>query len=334
MNAKATVCAPANIAFIKYWGAKDLDQAVPVNTSVSMTLSECTSLSTVEFQEGADGPDRIEIVGEDGSLTLPDASFRDRIQRHLERVRRWTGRAGRFRVATRNSFPTGAGLASSASGFAALAIASTRALGLSLDVPELSTLARMSGSGSAARSVLGGYVEWSWDGGPGGHATALAPAAHWDLRDVIAIVESGTKEVSSLEGHRRAPSSPHYAARLKALPARLDAVRRAIASRDLAALGPILEEEAIELHLIAMSSRPPIFYWKPGTLRVLEALRRGRENGLAAWATMDAGANVHVICTPSAEKEVVRLLESVSEVRDVVLDGVGPGPREEREHLF
>jgi len=334
MSAKATVTAPANIAFIKYWGAKDLDQAVPVNPSVSMTLTECTSLSTVEFAEGRDGDDRIEIVGEDGSLTLPEAAFQERIQRHLERVRRWTGRAGRFRVATRNSFPTGAGLASSASGFAALAIASTRALGLTLDVPELSTLARMSGSGSAARSVLGGYVEWSWDGGPGGHATSLAAASHWDLRDVIAIVETGTKEVSSLEGHRRAPSSPHYEARLKALPGRLDTVRRAIGARDIGTLGPVLEEEAIELHLIAMSSRPPIFYWKPGTLRVLEALRRGRDNGLAAWATMDAGANVHVICTPSSEMDVVRLLKSVPEVSDVVLDGVGPGPRMETEHLF
>ena len=264
MNAKATVVAPANIAFIKYWGAKDLDQAVPVNTSVSMTLTECTSLSTVEFEDGGDGPDRIEIVGEDGSLTLPEAGFRDRMERHLERVKRWAGRAGRFRVATRNSFPTGAGMASSASGFAALAIASTRALGLTLDVAELSTLARMSGSGSAARSVLGGYVEWSWDGGPGGHATSLASASHWDLRDVIALVESEAKEVSSLEGHRRAPTSPHYPARLTALPARLAATRRAIAGRELAALGPILEEEAIELHLIAMSSRPPIFYWKPG----------------------------------------------------------------------
>ena len=334
MRSKATVTAPANIAFIKYWGAKDLDKAVPVNTSVSMTLTECTSLSTVEFEEGGDGPDRIEIVGEDGSLTLPEERFRERMQRHLERVRRWTGRAGRFRVATRNSFPTGAGMASSASGFAALAIASTRALGLRLDVPELSTLARMSGSGSAARSVLGGYVEWSWDGGPGGHATALAPASHWDLRDVIALVESGEKEVSSLEGHRRAPTSPHYAARQKALPARLEAVRRAIAVRDLGALGPVLEEEAIELHLIAMSSRPPIFYWKPGTLRVLEALRRGRESGLSAWATMDAGANVHVICAPAAEMDVVRLLKEVPEVSAVVLDGVGPGPREEAEHLF
>ena len=334
MSAKATVVAPANIAFIKYWGATDLDQAVPVNTSVSMTLTECTSLSTVEFEDGGDGPDRIEIVGEDGSLTLPEAGFRDRMQRHLERVRRWAGRAGRFRVATRNSFPTGAGLASSASGFAALAIASTRALGLSLDVPELSTLARMSGSGSAARSVLGGYVEWSWDGGPGGHATSLASASHWDLRDVIALVESGEKEVSSLEGHRRAPTSPHYAARLSALPARLAATRRAIANRELGALGPVLEEEAIELHLIAMSSRPPIFYWKPGTLRVLEALRRGRDQGLQAWATMDAGANVHVICSPAAEKDVVRLLKEVPEVKAVVLDGVGPGPREQSEHLF
>jgi len=333
VTSKATVTAPANIAFVKYWGARDLERALALNASISMTLSECVSLSTVAFEDGSDAPDLIELVADDGSLSLPSAPFRERVVRHLERVRRWAGRGGSFRVATRNSFPTGAGIASSASGFAALTVASTKALGLDLALPEMSSLARMSGSGSAARSVLGGYVEWS-AAGDGGHAEPLAPASHWDLRDVIALVDEEEKDVPSLEGHRRAPTSPHFETRQRLLPKRLAIVRRAIAERDLASLGPILEEEAVELHLIAMSSRPPIFYWKPGTLRVLEALRSLRGDGVEAWATIDAGAHVHVICPPRAERDVVECLKRVSEVRGVLLDGVGEGPRIEAEHLF
>lgn len=334
MSVKATVTAPSNIAFIKYWGARDLAQALPMNASISMTLTECVSLSTVAFADGSDEPDRIELVGEDGGLTIPPASFRERALAHLDRVRRWARRMGSFRVATRNSFPTGAGIASSASGFAALTLASTKALGLSLSTAELSDLARMSGSGSAARSVLGGYVYWSPEGEGAGHAVAIAPASHWDLRDVIALVDHGEKDVSSLDGHRVAASSPHFETRQRILPERLALVRRAIDQRDLEALGPVLEEEAIELHLIAMSSKPPIFYWKPGTVQVLEQLRRMRRDGLAAWATMDAGANVHVICTPQAESSVIAALEGLSGVSGVLLDGAGEGPRDEREHLF
>lgn len=334
MTAKASVTAPSNIAFIKYWGARDLDQALPVNASISMTLSECVTLTTVAFEEGSDAPDRIELVHEDGRLELPSASFRERVLRHLDRIRRWGHRTGTLRVATRNTFPTGTGIASSASGFAALTLATARALGLQLSGADLSTLARMSGSGSAARSVLGGYVEWSAEGDVAGAATEIAPASHWDLRDVIAVVEAEEKNVSSLEGHRLAPTSPHFEARQRLLPARLALVRRAILERDLGALGPVLEEEAVELHLIAMSSRPPLFYWRPGTLRVLDALRRARERGLAAWATMDAGANVHVICPPQAEGDVLRELEALSEVSSVLLDGVGEGPEFHEEHLF
>jgi diphosphomevalonate decarboxylase len=334
MTAKATVTAPSNIAFIKYWGARDLDQALPVNASISMTLSECVTLTTVSFTEGSDAPDRIELVHEDGRLELPSASFRERALRHLDRIRRWGRKTGSLRVATRNTFPTGTGIASSASGFAALTLATVRALGLELPLADLSTLARMSGSGSAARSVLGGYVEWSAPGDAAGHAVEIAPAAHWDLRDVVAVVEPDEKPVSSLEGHRLALTSPHFEARQKLLPARLAVVRRAILERDLAALGPVLEEEAVELHLIAMSSRPPVFYWRPGTLRVLDALRRARKQGLTAWATMDAGANVHLICPSRSEGDLLRELESLPEVRSVVLDGVGEGPRYHEEHLF
>lgn len=334
MTVRATVTAPSNIAFVKYWGARDLAQALPMNASISMTLTECVSLSTVAFTDGSDAPDRIELVGEDGSFTPPSVSFRERALAHLDRVRRWARRDGSFRVATRNSFPTGAGIASSASGFAALTLASTKALGLSLSTPELSDLARMSGSGSAARSVLGGYVLWSPGGEGAGHAEAIAPASHWDLRDVIALVDHGEKDVSSLDGHRVAASSPHFETRQRILPQRLALVQRAIHERDLDALGPILEEEAIELHLIAMSSKPPIFYWKPGTVQVLERLRSLRRDGLFAWATMDAGANVHVICAPQAEASVISALNGLSGVSGVLLDGAGPGPREEREHLF
>jgi diphosphomevalonate decarboxylase len=334
MTGKATVTAPSNIAFVKYWGARDLEQALPMNASISMTLTECVSLSTVAFTEGSDEPDRIELAGQDGAFSPPSASFRERALAHLDRVRRWAHRDGSFRVATRNSFPTGAGIASSASGFAALTLASTKALGLSLSTPELSDLARMSGSGSAARSVLGGYVLWSPEGEGAGHAETIAPASHWDLRDVIALVDHGEKDVSSLDGHRVAASSPHFETRQRILPQRLALVARAIDERDLEALGPILEEEAIELHLIAMSSKPPIFYWKPGTVQVLERLRALRRDGLSAWATMDAGANVHVICAPQAEAPVIAALNELSGVSGMLLDGAGEGPREEREHLF
>src|SRR6185295_6534599 len=151
-------------------------------------------------------------------------------------------------------------------------------------------------------------------------------ADHWDLRDVIAVVEIGPKTVSSLDGHRRALTSPYYEIRQQLIPGRLEEVRRAIRERDLARLGPVLEEEAVDLHLIAMSSRPPIFYWSPGTLGVLRAVREMRQEGLGAWATMDAGANVHVICDPEVEDDVVERLEELPVVGFVIRDSVGSGP--------
>nr|HRC86222.1 diphosphomevalonate decarboxylase [Thermoanaerobaculia bacterium] len=258
---KASVKAPANIAFIKYWGARDLERALPVNASISMTLSVCQSHSTVEALEEP-GNDAIWWADESGRLVPAGAAFTGRALAHLDRLRRATGFAGSFRVATRNSFPASAGIASSASGFAALTLAVVESLGLEPSPAELSRLARASGSASAARSVLGGYVEL-----PAGlseeaaTARCLAPAQHWPLADVIVLVDDGPKDVSSLEGHRRALTSPYFEARCRELPDRLAAVREAIADRDLESLGPLVEEEAIDLHLIAMSSKPPIFYW-------------------------------------------------------------------------
>lgn len=326
---KASVLAPANIAFVKYWGARDLAGTVPANPSISMTLSRALSHSTVEaFEAGREkGSDEVWLAGADGSLNVAPRDFAARVQGHLEALRQRLGTEARFKVATRNNFPSAAGLASSASGFAALALAVSRALGLELSIAELSILARLSGSGSAARSVIGGYVEWPAGEGPErNHAVALAPADHWDLRDVIALVETGAKEVSSLAGHARAASSPYFERRQELLPQRLVAVRQALADRDFGRLGAVIEEEAIDLHLIAMSSRPAIFYWHPATLAVLERVRQLRQEGVPAYSTMDAGANVHVICLPDAEERVARELRTIPGVVDLVADGVGPGP--------
>ena len=322
----ATVRAPSNIALIKYWGARDLDQAIPYTPSISMTLQACHTVTTARFHAGAASEDRVFIADGEGGLRAPTDAFRAPVAQHLDRLRAWADVEGWFEIATRNSFPSAAGLASSASGFAALTLAVTRAMGRHPSPEQASVLARQSGSGSAARSVMGGYVEWPVGNGDA-PATQRAPHDHWDLRDVIAIVETKPKSVPSREGHQRALTSPFFEQRLDHLADRLDAVREALQSKDMQRLGEAIETEGVELHLIAMSSRPPVFYWAPATLAVLEAVRTLRSDGVAAYATMDAGANVHVICPAHDEPAVVARLKRIDGVQTVLRDGVGAGPQ-------
>ena len=329
----AQAVAPANIAFIKYWGAADLDRAIPLNASLSMTL-HC-SVSRCELDPRPAPDDEVWLRADDGEAHPAPPGFSSRVCRHLDGLRGWSGRSDRFRVGAWNSFPTGAGLASSASGFAALTRAAMEAWDLDPDPETLSLLARGSGSGSAARSVLGGFVQWPGcepaagsEAGPSGFdpegpAVQLAPASHWDLRDVIAIIDPTPKAISSRDGHRRAATSPHMEARLRTLPSRLGRARTAIRERDMEALGETIEEEAVELHLIAMSSRPPIFYWLPGTLEVMAEVRHLREDGVSAYFTIDAGPNVHVICPPESEDDVCRRLGSLAAVEGLIRDRVG-----------
>ena len=327
---RVTVSSPANIAFVKYWGTRDPREILPYHPSISMTLETCRSTTTVEAVAAGELPDgdEIHLADDAGRLTAATGSFRSKALTHLDVIRETTGRSERFRVATRNSFPSAAGMASSASGFSALAVAATRALGLELPAPELSVLARRSGSGSAARSVLGGYVEWPGGDDPAGPAVQIAPA-DWALADLVAILETGPKEVSSREGHRRAPTSPHFERRLELVPARLAEVRRAIETRDVERLGRVLEAEAIDLHAIAMTSEPPIFYWSPGSVEVLGVVRALRQDGVPAYSTMDAGANVHVVCPADSADAVAERLGTVPSVLGVVRDRVGTGPRVE-----
>lgn len=335
---RATFVAPANIAFIKYWGIRDESKVIPSNPSISMTLSRCVSKCTVEFDAAGSGDgseDEIWFRRVGDRFEAASESFARPVLRHLDRLRRRAGKNGALRVWTENSFPTGAGIASSASGFSALTLAACDALSSPpADTGEASVLARLSGSGSAARSVLGGYVEWPAKESNGDlPAVQIATADHWDLCDVVAVVDAVAKEVSSRDGHRRAATSPRFAPRLEELEARLRVVRDAIERRDIEALGETLETEAIDLHQVAMTSKPPIYYWKPGTLSVLWAIRSLRSEGVPVYATIDAGPNVHAICPAGFEDRVAEAFESMREVQTVLRDRVGTGPYSTPEHL-
>ncbi len=333
MPTQATVIAPSNIAFIKYWGTRDAETVEPFNPSISMTLDRCVSTCTATFHPGGGGRDRVWFRREGGGFEPASEGFVAPVRRHLNRLRDRAGRAGSFEVLTENSFPTGAGIASSASGFAALTLAALEALGTPPeDLNEASRWARLSGSGSAARSVAGGYVRWPAAAGGDG-IEVLAGADHWALCDLVAIVDESAKDVPSREGHRRAPTSPRFEPRLAELPDRLRAVEEAIRERDIQKLGAVVEDEAVDLHRVAMSSTPPTYYWKGGTLEVLWRIRELRAEGVPVYATIDAGPNVHALCPADVEVRVSAALAELDGVVRVLADRVGTGPRASERHL-
>jgi diphosphomevalonate decarboxylase len=258
----------------------------------------------------------------------------ERVSRFLDHVRAKTSEVSRSafevshlfaRVESRNNFPSGAGLASSASGFAALAVAASAAAGLQLSEAELSRLARL-GSGSACRSVPGGFVEWSMgEDDRTSYAYSIAPADHWDLRDVVALIDVEHKAVGSTEGHAVADTSPLQAARVATALDRLPQARSAVLARDFASLAEVVELDSLMMHAVMITSSPVLMYWQPATLAVMQAVRQWRINGLAACTTIDAGPNVHVICTAEAADEVALRLRVVPGVRQVISTSVG-GP--------
>lgn len=328
---KITVRAGSNIAFIKYWGVADPSINLPLTSSVSMTLAAAHTTTTVEWLPAAEMP--ADAITVDGAALTGGALVR--VERHLDRIRTLAGVACRARVASRNNFPMASGIASSASGFAALTVAACRAADLDLDPTRLSALARL-GSGSASRSLFGGFVMWER-----GHndassiAHSLYPPDHWDLVDVVAVVSSTPKQVSSEGGHRLAATSPLNDARVAHANRLLPEVVDAIQGRSLDRLGPLIEMDALAMHAVMMTSSPNLLYWQPGTVEIIQAVQRWRfEDGLPAYFTIDAGPNVHVICESSHAAEVTRRLDALPSVRRTLASGPGPDPAEIAGHLI
>jgi len=325
---KATAIAHPNIAFVKYWGRLDDKLRLPMNNSISMNLDPLATITTVDFSDEYEY-DIVEISV--GRTVFTEV---ERVTTHLDRIRKLMGIQTRAKVVSTNTFPKSSGVGSSASGFAALTLAGVAAAGIELSEKELSILARQA-SGSACRSVLSGYVEWiSAASSEESFAYSIAPPTHWDLRDIIAIVDPHPKKISSTEAHLTVSTSPFYNARLAALHRTIAQVRTAIRQRDIEMLGRAIEAEATSLHVVAMTSEPPIFYWVPGTIRLIRAVQDWRQDGLEVYFTIDAGANVHLVCEAKGEQEVKKRVQTVNEVVDILIAKPGQGARLITDHLF
>jgi diphosphomevalonate decarboxylase len=315
---RATALAHPNIAFIKYWGNQDDALRLPANSSLSMNMDGLQTVTTVTFDADLAGD---ELTINRNNTTGPAL---ERVTSHLDLVRAQAGFQSPARVVSDSNFPVGSGIASSAAAFAALSVASAAAAGLNLDEAGLSRLARR-GSGSASRSIPAGFCQWVTGNDETSVATSIAPPEHWDLRDLIVIVSQEHKAVGSTGGHQLAQTSSLQAARVAGAAARLKACREALLARDLARLGRIIEEDAILMHGVMMSSHPPLYYWNAATMALIQATQGWRAEGLPAYFTIDAGPNVHLICEASVADAVREEASKIPGVQAVLISKPG-GP--------
>jgi len=315
----ATALAHPNIAFIKYWGNRDEVFRLPVNNSISINLDGLFTRTAVSFQPSLPF-DELIINGHEVA-----GSALERVSLILDLVRELAGVKDRAEIVSENNFPSGAGIASSASAFAALALAASKATGLTLTERELSRLARR-GSGSAARSIPSGFVEWQMGTGDAdSFAYSIASREHWALVDCIAIISATHKKTSSTEGHALAGTSPLQIARVNDAPRRVEACRRAILECNFDSLASIIELDSDMMHAVMMTSRPALHYWLPASVAVMQSVREWREEGISACYTVDAGANVHVLCPDQEADKVMERLPKISGVKNVLMARVG-GP--------
>jgi len=310
-----------NIAFIKYWGNKDPHLRLPSNGSISMNLGGLESRTQVTYDPSLDF-DTLILNGQE----LRGAA-QARVSAFLDIIRGMSGTSTFARVDSENNFPTGTGIASSASGFAALSLAATTAAGLTLDQRQLSRLARR-GSGSACRSIPGGFVEWyAGEDDESSYAQSVAPPEHWALNDCVAIVSKEHKPVGSGEGHSLAGTSPLQKIRVQDAPQRLDLCRNAILGRDFEALAEVAELDSNLMHAAIMTSSPPVLYWQPATVAVMRAVVEWRNSGTPVFFTIDAGPNVHVICPSAYSAEVTSKLNVIPGVMETLCAPVGGSVR-------
>jgi diphosphomevalonate decarboxylase len=318
-----TARACANIALVKYWGKRDAALNLPAAGSLSLTLEALTTETTVAFDDSLSS-DELMLDGAPAN----EAAI-TRVTKFLDLVRAEAGVPIKARVTSRNDFPTASGLASSASGFAALALAASRAAGLALEPQALSVLARR-GSGSAARSVFGGFVRMHT--GPraeDGYAEPLTAGVGFadHLRMVVAVIGGGVpKQHGSRDAmDHTAATSPMYRAWLDLVPKDLAAAEAALVKGDFDALGAIAEANAMAMHASAIAARPSVLYWRPATLAVLAEVRGLRATGKHAWATIDAGPHVKILTTDMDAELIKSAVAEVPGVTAVAISAVGGG---------
>lgn len=321
MCASTTAAARAhsNIALIKYWGKRDPILNLPAVGSISITLDDLYTDTRVTFDPALHADE----------LCLDDQpTDAHRISQLLDLLRRRAGCHDRALVESHNNFPTGAGLASSASGFAALTVAASQALELDMNPQELSIVARQ-GSGSAARSIFGGYAEMQRGGADDGHdafAQPLLAADTWPLAIVVAVTHSQAKSINSRTGmDATATSSPFYPVWVAQAEDDLAAMREAIKTRDFHALGALAEHSCLKMHALMLSNQPALIYWNAATVAAMHAIRALRADGVPVYFTIDAGPQIKALCRPEARTAVAHALAAVDGVEYVLPTQLGPG---------
>ena len=312
MISTAFAAAHPNIAFIKYWGNRDQALRIPSNSSLSMNLKELETQTRVSFDSTLKEDHLFLNENPESGTSL------ERVSLLLERIRKMAGINTFASVESMNNFPTGTGIASSASAFAALSYSASSAAGLNLSERELSQLAR-TGSGSASRSIPGGFVEWqAGKDHDSSFAFSIADPDHWDLADLIVLISLEHKEIGSSLGHQLAETSPLQEIRVEDAGRRLEICRKALLERDFQQFADIVEQDSNLMHSVMMTSDPPLYYWLPETLAVMQAVRTWRKDGLPVCYTIDAGPNVHVLCPAAEVGKLKRELGTIAGVNSIL----------------
>jgi len=314
---QATAIAQPNIALIKYWGKRDVDLNLPAVGSISITLSDLYTEVGVELSESMKN-DALLVNGEYNESMLP------RISDCLDKV---IGvERSHARISSRSNFPISAGLASSASAFAATTVAAAGAAGRSLGVLELARLAGSS-SGSAARSLYGGFAELR-NAGDGIDLTSLCDVDEWPLQVVVAITATEAKPTGSTEAMQISrDTSPFYTNWVERQEHDLDIARNAISRRDFKQLGEIAEHNCLKMHSVMWASRPPMVFWNAATMRCLQTVRQLQGEGCDVFFTIDAGPQVKAVCLPEDVDVVRQALAATPGVMEIMTSGLGPAAR-------
>ena len=314
---QATAIAQPNIALVKYWGKRDLERNLPAVGSISITLSGLETQATVDVDRRLSN-DELSVNGCRRAEMLP------RISGCLDNV--FGPDRSAARIDTKSNFPIAAGLASSASAFAAVTVAAAQAAGRDLDALALARIAGAA-SGSAARSLFGGFAELR-NSGDTIDVGAISDQDRWPLKVVVAVTERGPKAVGSTEAmeiSRR--TSPFYQAWIDAQDDDLRTARIAIEEYDFTKLAAVAEHNCLKMHSVMWASRPPLVYWNASTLRCMRAIRRMQQDGCDVFFTIDAGPQLKAVCLPDSAAEVAEVLRATPGVQEVVECGLGAAAR-------
>jgi len=312
---RAIARAQPNIALIKYWGKRDTDRNLPAVGSISITLAELYTTMCVEYDDAL-LEDALIVNGHADSGMLP------RIQQCLDTVLGENRRP--VHVTSQCNFPIAAGLASSASAFAALTVAAGALAEQERSDDELASLAGRA-SGSAARSLYGGFVELE-NCGQEISVSSLRTATEWPLQVVVAITATGPKSTGSTEAMEVSrKTSPFFERWVEQQPQDLTAAREAIAAQDFAALATVAEHNCLKMHSVMWGSRPPMIYWNSVTLACMQTIRDLQDDGIPVFFTIDAGPQVKAVCTPEVASQVHKALAKTTGVEAVMLSSLGEG---------